>query len=65
MCGCFDSVIGVKKEISIQRFLTKRPVRYEPAEGRGGYGCVIIDMDENSGKARSILRLRETAVTAE
>jgi metallophosphoesterase (TIGR00282 family) len=65
MSGCYDSVIGVKKEISIQRFLTKRPIRYEPAEGRGGYGCVVIDIDEGSGKARSILRLREAAVTAE
>ena len=60
MCGCFDSVIGVKKELSIQKFLTKRPVRYEPAEGPGGFGCVIIDIDERNGKARSILRLRET-----
>src|SRR3954465_4108809 len=52
MSGCFDSVIGVKKEISIQKFLTKRPAKFEPAEGPGGYGCVIIDMDEQSGKAR-------------
>lgn len=63
MCGCFDSVIGVKKEISIQKFLTRRPVRFEPAEGPGGYSAVLIEMDEHSGKARSILRLRETAVT--
>lgn len=60
MCGCFDSVIGVKKEISIQKFLTKRPVRFEPAEGPGGYSAVIIEISESSGKARSILRLRET-----
>lgn len=60
MSGCFDSVIGVKKELSIQKFLTRRPVKYEPAEGPGGYGCVIVDIDESSGKARSILRLRET-----
>ena len=59
MCGCFDSVIGVKKEISVQKFITKRPVRYEPAEGRGGYSCVIIDVDESSGKCRSIERLFE------
>ncbi|MDR3608130.1 MAG: TIGR00282 family metallophosphoesterase [Oligoflexia bacterium] len=65
MCGCFDSVIGVKKEISIQKFLTKRPIKYEPAEGPGGYGAVIIDIDESSGKARSILRLRETIATPE
>ncbi len=64
MCGCFDSVIGVKKEISIQKFLTKRPVRYEPAEGPGGYGAVIIDIDESTGKSRSILRLREVVVTS-
>ncbi len=63
MSGCFDSVIGVKKELSIQRFITRRPVKYEAAEGPGGYGCVIIDIDEDSGKARSILRLREAVVT--
>ncbi|MBI2712222.1 MAG: TIGR00282 family metallophosphoesterase [Bdellovibrio sp.] len=62
MCGCFDSVIGVKKEVVIQKFLTKRPVRFEPADGPGGYGAVLIDVDENSGKALSIKRLRETVI---
>jgi len=59
MSGCYDSVIGVKKELSIQKFLTKRPVRYEAAEGSGGYGCVIIEIDEETGLARSITRIRE------
>lgn len=59
MCGCYDSVIGVKKEISIQRFLTKRPIRYEPAEGPGGFCAVVVDIEESTGKARSILRLQE------
>lgn len=63
MCGCFDSVIGVKKEISIEKFLTKRPIKYEPADGPGGYGAVVIDVDEATGKARSILRLREAIIT--
>lgn len=62
MCGCFDSVIGVKKEISIQKFLTKRPFKFEPAEGPGGYGAVLIELDEQTGKARSIQRFRETVV---
>ena len=62
MCGCFDSVIGVKKEISIQRFLTKRPFRWEPAEGAGGYCAVLVEIDGNTGKAVSIQRFRETAV---
>ncbi len=62
MCGCFDSVIGVKKEISIQKFLTKRPVKFEPAEGPGGYGAVVIEINESTGNALSILRLREAIV---
>jgi metallophosphoesterase (TIGR00282 family) len=64
MNGCFDSVIGVRKELSIQRFLTRRPVKYEAAEGPGGYSCVVIDIDEETGKSRSILRLREPVATA-
>lgn len=59
MSGCFDSVIGVKKELSIEKFLTKRKVKYEPAEGPGGYGCVVIDLDDRTGLARSILRIRK------
>lgn len=62
MSGCFDSVIGVKKEISIQKFITKRPIKYEPADGLGGYGAVLIDIDEMSGKARSIQRFREEVI---
>lgn len=63
MTGCYDSVIGVKKELSIQKFITKRPVKYEAAEGLGGYGCVVIEIDEDTGKAKSILRLREAVVS--
>jgi len=62
MTGCFDSAIGVKKEISIQKFLTKRPIRYEPAEGPGGYGAVLIDIDEATGRSRSIQRFRESVI---
>jgi len=62
MCGCFDSVIGVKKELSIQKFLTQRPLKYEPAEGQGGYGCVIIEVDPTTGKALKIRRIREETI---
>lgn len=32
MCGSNDSVLGIKKEIAIKRFLTKMPVRFEVAD---------------------------------
>ncbi len=62
MSGCFDSVIGMRKDLVIRKFLTKMPVRFEPAEGPGGYGCVIIDIDEKTGKATNIVRLRESVI---
>lgn len=62
MCGCYDSVIGVKKEISIQKFLTKRPVRFEPAEGPGGFCAVVVTIDDATGKSLSIRRLQERVV---
>lgn len=62
MTGCFDSVIGVKKEKVIEKMLTKRPVKFEPAEGSGGYGAVLIEIDEQSGKALQIQRFREAVI---
>jgi hypothetical protein len=59
MSGCFDSVIGMRKDLVIKKFVTKMPVRFEPAEGPGGYGAVIIDIDEKTGKATNIVRVRE------
>ena len=32
MTGPHDSVIGVRSEIAIQRFLTQVPIRFKPAE---------------------------------
>ena len=34
MTGPIDSVIGVDRELAIQRFLTQMPKRFEPARGR-------------------------------
>jgi metallophosphoesterase (TIGR00282 family) len=65
MSGCFDSVIGMNKEIVIRKFLTKMPARFEPAEGPGGFGAVIVEINETTGKAKKILRFRETVIKGE
>jgi metallophosphoesterase (TIGR00282 family) len=62
MSGCFDSVIGMKKELVIRKFLTKMPTRFEPAEGPGGYGAVVIEVDDTTGKATQIHRFREEVI---
>jgi 2',3'-cyclic-nucleotide 2'-phosphodiesterase len=62
MTGCYDSVIGAKKEIVIQKFLNKRPAKLEPAEGTPGYGCVWIEIDSLTGKALRIERIRVSQI---
>jgi metallophosphoesterase (TIGR00282 family) len=56
MTGPYDSVIGVEKEMIVNKFLTAMPVRMEAAKQRVELHSVIIDVDETSGKARSIRR---------
>ena len=58
MTGPHDSVIGSKKDPIIRRFLNQMPVRFEPAEGDIKLCGVIVDVDETTGKARDIQRLR-------
>ena len=57
MTGPFNGVIGVKKEQIIERFLSGLPARFEPAEGDVRLCAVVIDCDEQSGRARRIERL--------
>ncbi len=59
MCGPWDSIIGVKKELVLQRFLTQRPVGFEPAKRETHLQGALIDLDEATGRARSIIRVQE------
>jgi metallophosphoesterase (TIGR00282 family) len=59
MCGPWDSVIGVRKELVIERFLAARPVSFEPAKRDVWLQGAIVDIDDASGKARSIARVQE------
>ena len=59
MTGAIDSVIGMDCEGSIRRFLTGMPSRFEPAGGVARLSTVIIDVDEQTGLARSIRRHNE------
>jgi metallophosphoesterase (TIGR00282 family) len=58
MCGPHDSVLGRDVEAVLKRFLTQMPHKMEVAEGDVALCGVIIDVDENSGRARSIERIR-------
>jgi metallophosphoesterase (TIGR00282 family) len=57
MTGPYDSVIGVKKELVIERFLTGMPARFEPATGDVRLCAVVIQCDDTTGRATRIERL--------
>jgi hypothetical protein len=57
MTGAHDSVIGIEKALALQRFLTQRPVRFNAAGGDPRLQAVLVDVDDTSGRARSILRV--------
>jgi 2',3'-cyclic-nucleotide 2'-phosphodiesterase len=59
MCGPTDSVIGVKKELVVRRFLTHMPVKFEVAGGPTVVQGALVDVDAESGKAESIRRLQQ------
>jgi metallophosphoesterase (TIGR00282 family) len=61
MTGPVDSVIGVDKDIIIQRFLTQMPVRFEPAKGPAALRGVVIAVDPDTGRATSIQRVNVPA----
>lgn len=57
MTGPYDSVIGVKKELVIDRFLSGMPARFEAAAGDVRLCAVVIQCDEQTGHARAIERV--------
>jgi len=60
MTGPYEGVIGVKKELVINKFLNGMPVRFEAATGDVRLCAVMIDCDEKTGKARDIERIMLT-----
>jgi calcineurin-like phosphoesterase len=57
MVGPRDSVLGVDAAIIVQRFRDGMPHRFEVAGGPVQFNSVLIDVDESSGRARSIERV--------
>jgi len=57
MTGPHDSVIGSVPELALDRFLRQMPIRLEPALGNIRLCAVVVDIDETTGRAKSIERL--------
>ena len=54
MCGDYDSVIGMNKENSINRFMKKNSIKHFPATGEATLCGVIVDCNIKTGLADKI-----------
>ena len=59
MTGPKDSVLGVKKDIIINSFITQLPTKFEVATGPVQLNAVVIDVDESTGKAQQITPIQK------
>lgn len=58
MTGPRDSVIGVKKELVIEKFLTQMPKKFEVAAGPYQFNAVLVDVNVETGEALEIRRIQ-------
>ena len=61
MTGPHDSIIGVEIQAALGRFLTALPARFETATENPRLNAVIIEADEQTGRATDIERLSLSA----
>jgi calcineurin-like phosphoesterase len=59
MTGPIDSVIGDDADAVLHRFLTMMPHRLSVGKGKTEFNAVLVEVDENSGRATSIDRICE------
>jgi metallophosphoesterase (TIGR00282 family) len=57
MTGPYESVIGMRVDKVLKRFLLQTPASFEVAKRDVRLAAVVIDIDEQTGKARGIERL--------
>jgi metallophosphoesterase (TIGR00282 family) len=57
MTGPRDSVIGIRRDDAIQKFLTQMPKKFNLADGPAQLCAVVLDVGDD-GRARSITRLQ-------
>ena len=58
MCGPQDSVLGVRVDRVVERFLTQMPTRFDVASGDTLVQGALVDIDAPSGRAHRIERAR-------
>ena len=57
MTGPYEGIIGVDREIILEKFLKHMPVKFEVAKGSVQFNAVLLEIDEKTGRTTKIQRI--------
>ena len=57
MVGVQDSILGVRSDLVLKKFLSGMPVRFEMAEGAAEYAAVVVDIDDAHRRRTTMQRV--------
>lgn len=59
MTGPYEGIIGIDREIILNKFISHMPVRFEIAKGDVQFNAVYLELDETNGKTTKIERISQ------
>ncbi|MBF0358221.1 MAG: TIGR00282 family metallophosphoesterase [Magnetococcales bacterium] len=62
MTGCYDAIIGMKKESVLPRFLTGIPIRFQPMDSEGSLCGAVVTFEPKTGKCVEVRPVRRGGV---
>ncbi|NMM51166.1 TIGR00282 family metallophosphoesterase [Paenibacillus aquistagni] len=60
MVGSKEGVLGMEREAVLRKFKTQLPVRFQVDEGNWHFHAIVVDIDDATGKANRIQKIRLT-----
>ena len=57
MVGPMNSILGVKSDIIIRRFMTALPSRFELADGPNVYSALVVEIDDKTNRTVGLERI--------
>lgn len=58
MVGSREGILGMERTAVLRKFTTQLPVRFQVCEGKWHFHAVLVDIDEATGKAQKIQKIR-------
>lgn len=59
MTGPYDGIIGVERDLIIERFITRMPQKFEVAKGKIQFSAIYLEVDDKTGQCLKIERISE------